>query len=183
MKKRIALGAVLILAACSPASNDRFGVYADGANYIVVNHAKQVIYFSDDAHPEPDALLQDTLNGKGFKFTTWRDKTSCGLKDAKGNVFLVPRKTTEFTKDGVHYQMQPTPKATLKVNGDQEPSLHIIAAFRDDKPILAYGYDEALGIRFIDRLDDNGDFTARIVLENGVGLLGHCRGLELEDYR
>jgi hypothetical protein len=183
MKKIIAVCGALILAACTPASNDRFGVYADGANYIVVNHDKPVIYFSEDAHPEPDALLQDTLNGKGFGFTTWRNKASCGLKDAKGNVFLLPRNAREMTKDGVHYQVQPTPKATLEANGGAEPTLRVIAAFRDEKPILAYGYDEALGIRFIDRFNERGDFEARIVLENGVGLLGHCRGFSLEDYR
>lgn len=185
MRKNLILSLLALaasLTACTPASEDRYGVYADGSYYIAVNHAKSRIHFRQDAHPEPEILLAESQNGKGFGFKTWRNKESCGLEDDKGNVFLLPRLTNRLERDGVTYRIKSDNEALRGINGGNAPAQSLITATVDDKNVLAYAYDTASGVRYIDRFQD-GAFDRRLYLENGVGFLAHCRGFSLDDYR
>jgi hypothetical protein len=169
------------LSACSPASQDQFGSYVDGAYYVVVSHSDKKIHFVEDAHPGPDSLLAEIKAGKGFSYKLWRTPQSCGLEDFKGNVFLIPRQDEAIVHKGLRYQLETTSKEILDVNGGRDPSMQFITVWDDKNVSLSYGYDEALGIRTIDRYQ-NGAFDRRIILENGVGLLAHCRGFSFEDH-
>ncbi|MEI9905915.1 MAG: hypothetical protein WDN06_19885 [Asticcacaulis sp.] len=87
----ILVGALLVsLGACNQMSDDNYGVYGDGDYYIVVNHHRQKINFTNTAHPGPDLLLQEIENGKGIGFKTWRDATSCGPDRRQGQQFHHP---------------------------------------------------------------------------------------------
>ncbi len=181
VKSAIIVAFSCFLISCSPASEDQFGAYVDGAYYIVVSHKHKKIHFVEDAHPGPDSLLAEIKAGKGFGYNVWRRPDACGLEDEKGNVFLIPRQKEKVIHKGLRYEREITSNEILDANGGKSPSMSFVTVWDGKKVVLAYGYDEALGIRTIDRYQ-NGAFDRRIILENGVGLLAHCRGLALEDF-
>jgi len=113
----LAFAVTSLLSACGLASDDRFGAYVDGAYYIVVSHEDKKIHFVEDAHPGPDSLLAEIKAGKGFGFKVWRDQSSCGLEDAKGNVFLIPTKGDAITYQGLRYEIATPSSEILKANG------------------------------------------------------------------
>lgn len=178
----VALGATLLgLAGCNRMSDDNYGVYGDGDYYIVVNHTRQKINFTNAAHPGPDLLLQEIENGKGIGFKTWRDAASCGLTDDKGNTFLVPRGAGHLVRDGLTYQVIAADPIYQKVNGDAPAhTLSVKVTAKDGTTVMGYVFDDTVGIRSIDRYAD-GNLDRKIVLEQGVGLLSHCRGFSLDD--
>ncbi len=188
MKKpgMIAVVALLALAGsaltgCNRMSDDSYGVYGDGDFYIVANHHRQKINFTSTAHPGPDVLLQEIENGKGIGFKTWRDAGSCGLTDDLGNSFIVPRGVSHFKYRNLSYQVIALDPIYAKVNQDQAPHETSVKVTNDDgDTVMAYVFDDTVGIRSIDRYHD-GEFDRRIVLEQGVGLLAHCRGFSLDD--
>ncbi|MEI9902675.1 MAG: hypothetical protein WDN06_00830 [Asticcacaulis sp.] len=180
MKKWI-LVAALALAGCNKMSDDSFGVYGDGDFYIVANHHRQKINFTNTAHPTPDALLQEIENGKGIGFKTWRDASSCGLTDDLGNSFVVPRGVSRLVRKGLTYQVVAPDPIYQKVNDGTPPhqeGVKVTAA--DGTVIMAYVFDDTAGIRSIDRYTD-GKLDRTIVLQQGVGMLAHCRGFSLDD--
>jgi hypothetical protein len=173
------VAAAFALSACGQMSDDSYGVYADGDFFIVANYAKHKINFTSDTQPGADVLLQQIENGQGIGYTTWRNATSCGLRDAKGNNFVVPR-SDSLDYDGETFKVTHPKGIFATANGDRPDHEETITASRDGATILAYVYDDTLGIRSIDRYS-NGVFDRKIVLMQGVGLLEHCRGASLDD--
>ena len=178
----ILAGALLVsLGACNQMSDDNYGVYGDGDYYIVVNHHRQKINFTNTAHPGPDLLLQEIENGKGIGFKTWRDANSCGLTDDKGNSFIIPRGTSHLVRDGLTYQVIAADPIYAKVNDEgQAHTTSVKVTVADGTTVMGYVFDDTAGIRSIDRYAD-GTLDRKIVLQQGVGLLAHCRGFSLED--
>ncbi len=180
-KMVLAFAALLALGACGRMSDDNYGVYGDGDYFIVVNHHRQKINFTSAGHPGPDALLQEIENGKGIGFSTWRDDTSCGLTDDKGNSFVVPRAASHLTRKGLNYQVIAPDPIYETVNEGQAPhAITVKVTDANGVPVMGYVFDDTIGIRSIDRYHD-GEPDRKIVLQEGVGLLAHCRGLSLDD--
>ncbi len=173
--------ALLTLAGCNQMSDDQYGVYGDGDFYIVVNHHRQKINFTNTAHPGPDVLLQEIENGKGIGFKTWRDATSCGLTDDLGNSFVIPRGVAHMERGGLSYQVIASDPIYAKVNGDATAHTTTVkVTAQDGSTVMSYVFDDTVGIRSLDRYHD-GAFDRKIVLQQGVGLLAHCRGMSLDD--
>ena len=184
IKKLVLLGfAAMTLSACGPQSDDNYGVYADGEFYFVANYSQHKINFTNDAHPGPDILLGEIAQGKGIGFTTWRNKTSCGMTDDKGNSFVIPRGGTVVARDHITYSITPQPPVFTAANDGKPPHSVFVTVTTAKGVPYAYLYDDTLGIRFIDRNNQDGSFDRRIFLEQGVGLLSHCRGFSFDDYR
>lgn len=178
----LAVGALLALSGCNQMSQDRYGVYGDGDFFIVVNHATHRINFTNEAQVSAEELLKGSEKGEGLGFTTWRDAHSCGLKDSKGNVFLIPRNGTRFDRDNMFFEIVPTDPVYAKVNGEDGAHETTVKLFAGGLIRMAYTYDDAVGIRSIDRYLPTGEFDRKIVLQKGTGLLEHCRGFALEDF-
>lgn len=169
-----------LLAGCGQSAGDQFGIYADGPNFIAVNHVTSRINYASDGSA-PDVLLAATQKGGGIGFTTWRDKSSCGMTDSSGNVFAVPR-SGRFDKDNAFFTVDADKPVFGEVNGGPVGSL-IITLRSNNLVRVKYLYDDAVGIRWIDQYDPNGEFDRRIWLERGTGFLAHCRGFSAEDYK
>lgn len=169
-----------LLSGCGLQSSDRYGIYADGENFIAVNHAAARIQYATDATPA-ETLLSQTRDGQGLTFTTWRDKTSCGLSDSAGNVFAVPR-GQRYDRDNAIFTVEPEAPVYEQVNNAPVGS-KVIALRTDNLVRVRYLYDDSLGIRWIDQYAPDGQFDRRIWLERGVGLLEHCRGKSVDDYK
>ena len=174
----------LVLAGCGPMSDDRFGVYADGDNYIVADHDHHRINFTtSNSQATPEDLLADAAKGGGLGFTTWRNGTSCGLHDDRGNNFVVPRGTSKLDYAGATFVVDP-PSAGIEVaNGGRAPHTETIHMLVKGQPRMAFVYDDTLGVRSIDRYDAQAHVERTIVLLQGTGLLEHCRGFSLDDFK
>lgn len=175
--------AAMGLSACGMQSDDNYGVYADGEFYFVANYSQHKINFTSDAHPGPDILLGEIEQGKGIGFTTWRDKASCGMADEKGNSFVIPRKVPIVTRNNITYMVTPQPAVFRAADNGQNPHSVFVTVKTAQGVPYRYLYDDTVGIRFIDRNNQDGSFDRRIFLEQGVGLLAHCRGFSLDDYQ
>lgn len=178
----LAAAALLALGGCNQMSQDRYGVYGDGDFYIVVNHATHRINFTNEAQVSPEELLKGSEKGEGLTFTTWRDADSCGLQDSKGNVFLIPRKEKRFDRKNMFFEVVPTDPVYAKVNGEDGAHETTVKLFAGGLVRMGFTYDDAVGIRSIDRYLPTGEFDRKIVLQKGNGLLEHCRGFALEDF-
>lgn len=179
MKKIAITVLALALSGCGPQSEDQFGIYADGENHFVVNHAAGRINYGHDISAEE--LLKQTQNGQGLSFTTWRNKTSCGLTDSSGNVFAIPR-GDRFDKDNAIFSVEKDPAVLSEINGGPVGS-RVIALRTENLVRIRYLYDDTLGIRWIDQYNPQGEFDRRLWLERGVGLLAHCRGVSADDHK
>ena len=180
MKKIATTVLVLALSGCGPQSGDPFGIYADGENHIAVSHdTSRIVYASDGTAGE--ALLKQAQDGQGLSFTTWRDKVSCGLTDSSGNVFAVPR-GDRFDKDNAIFTVEKDAPELTQANAGPAGS-RVVTLRTDNLVRIRYLYDDALGIRWIDQHNPQGEFDRRIWLERGVGLLAHCRGFSVDDYK
>lgn len=181
MKKMGLMAAVLLVTGCGLSASDQVGIYVDQSTPIVIDHSAKKIHFSDAENLTADQLLAEIKDGKGMSYSTWRNQTSCGLKDTLGNVFLVPRKAAKLEFEGLTYEVTEQPDQLKALNGNKTLTVDHISVYRKDELILSYGYDKSLGLRYLDRVE-GGDVNSRIWLENGVGFLGHCRGFDLNDY-
>ena len=180
----LAAGAVTFTACGPQTAHDTPGVYADGENFIVINPAAHRINYAGDG-TKADALLAATEKGEGLGYTTWRDKTSCGLQDASGNLFVLPR-GDRVDRDNATITVETEAPAAKDgqppVTG--KPVTGKVIALRTDNLVrIKYLYDDAIGVRYIDQYDPNGEFDRRIWLERGTGFLGHCRGFSVDDFR
>lgn len=173
----------LALAACGLMSDDHYGVYADGDNYIVVDQDHHRINFTGDRQETPEELLADAAAGKGLGFTTWRNGTSCGLHDDRGNNFVVPRGVSKLEYGGATFVVDPTSPGIAAANGGQAPHAKTIHMLVKGQPRMAFVYDDTIGVRSIDRYDDQAHVERTIVLMQGTGLLAHCRGFSADDYK
>ncbi len=185
MRKTLAILALGLLAAglagCGLQSDDSYGAYADGDFYFVVDHANNRINFTTEGHPAPETLLKEAAEGKGIGFKTWRNKVSCGLTDDKGNSFIVPRESASLAVGKTIYELT-APPAAFQSAGGAPHSVLVTVKTKAGIP-YRYLYDDTIGIRYIDRNNQDGSFDRRIYLEQGVGLLGHCRGFSFDDYQ
>ena len=173
----------LALAGCGLMSDDRYGVYADGDNYIVVDQDHKRINFTGDHQETPEALLADAAAGKGLAFTTWRNPTSCGLHDDRGNNFVVPRGATKLDYAGATFVVDPTPTGIEAANGGHAPHAETIRMLVKGQVRMTYVYDDTIGVRSIDRYDSSAHVERTIVLLQGTGLLEHCRGFSTDDFK
>lgn len=179
----LAAMAMLAVGGCNQMSQDRYGVYADGDNSFVVNHDTHRINVPDGlTQVSAEDLLKGSEKGEGLSFTTWRDADSCGLQDSRGNVFLIPRKATRFDRKNMFFEIVPTDPVYAKVNGEGGAHEMTVKLYAGGLIRMAYTYDDAVGIRSIDRYLATGEFDRKILLQKGTGLLEHCRGFSLEDY-
>ncbi len=183
-KKLILLSlAAVALSGCGAQSDDNYGVYADGEFYFVANYSQHKINFTNEAHPGPDILLGEIAQGKGIGFTTWRNKTSCGMTDDKGNSFVIPRNLPIFARNHTTYIVTPQPVVFRQADNGNNPHSVFVTVKTGEGTPYSYLYDDTMGIRFIDRNNRDGSFDRRLFLEQGVGLLSHCRGFSFDDYR
>ncbi len=179
-----AIGACSItLAGCGPMSDDRFGVYADGDNYIVADHDRHRINFTTDHQASPEDLLADAAKGKGLGFTTWRNKTSCGLHDDRGNNFVVPRGVSKLEYGGATFIVDPPSAGLEAANGGRAPHAETIHMQLKGQTRMSFVYDDTVGVRSIDRYDGQAHIERTIVLLQGTGLLEHCRGFSTDDFK
>jgi len=173
--------ALVALSGCGQMSDDAYGAYVDGESYFVVNHEAQKIYFSRSGNPGPDELLKEIEGGKGIGFKTWRDETSCGLTDSAGNSFAIPRHSDSLTRGNLVFTVTKLPAIFNRSNGNSPHSTVVTVHTAKGIP-YSYLYDDTVGVRYIDRSNRDGGRDRRIFLEQGVGLLSHCRGFSLKDY-
>jgi len=171
------------LAGCGPMSDDRFGIYADGDNFVVIDHAHQRINFTTDHQTPPEDLLADAAKGKGLGFTTWRNGTSCGLHDDRGNNFVVPRGTNKLDYGGAIFTVDPPSLGLAAGNGGRAPHAETIHMRVKGQLRMSFVYDDTLGVRSIDRYDDQAHTARAMVLLQGTGLLEHCRGFSVDDFK
>ncbi|WP_155914723.1 hypothetical protein [Asticcacaulis sp. AC460] len=180
MKKIALMTVAMVLTGCGLQSDDQFGIYADGENHFVVNHAAGRINYAGGGGSAED-LLKQTQNGQGLSFTTWRNKTSCGLTDSSGNVFAIPR-GDRFDKDNAIFSVEKDPAVFEEINGGPAGS-RVVTLRTENLVRIRYLYDDASGIRWIDQYNPQGEFDRRLWLERGVGLLAHCRGVSADDHK
>ena len=173
----------LVLAGCGPMSDDRYGIYADGDNYIVADHARHRIDFTSDSQETPEALLADAAAGKGLGFTTWRTKTSCGLHDDRGNNFVVPRGVRSLDYGGATFVVDPPSAGLTAANEGRAPHAETIHMLVKGQTRMTFVYDDTVGVRSIERYDSSAHIERTIVLLQGTGLLEHCRGFSSDDFK
>jgi hypothetical protein len=171
------------LAGCGLMSDDRYGVYADGDNYVVVDQDHHRINFTTGSQDTPEVLLADAAAGKGLGFTTWRNGTSCGLHDDRGNNFVVPRGVSRLDYGGATFVVDPVSPGITAANGGQAPHEKTIRMLLKGQVRMTYVYDDTLGVRSIDRYDSQAHVERTIVLLQGTGLLAHCRGFSTDDFK
>jgi hypothetical protein len=173
----------LLLGACGLMSDDRYGIYADGDNYIVADHDRHRINFTTDTQATPETLLLAAAEGKGLGFTTCRNKTSCGLHDERGNNFVVPRGVSSLDYGGATFSVVPPSSGLEAANEGHAPHAETIQMKVKGQVRLTFVYDDTLGVRSMDRYDAQAHIERTIVLMQGTGLLEHCRGFSLDDYK
>jgi hypothetical protein len=171
------------LAGCGPMSDDRFGVYADGDNFVVADHDHQRINFTTDHQASPEDLLADAAKGQGLGFTTWRNATSCGLHDDRGNNFVVPRGTNKLDYGGATFVVDPPSQGLQAANGGRAPHGETIRMLIKGEVRMSFVYDDTVGVRSVDRFDGQAHIARTMVLVQGTGLLEHCRGFSLDDFK
>ena len=84
-------------------------------------------------------------------------------------------------RDNLTYEVIAADPIYAKVNeAGQAHTTSVKVTAKDGTTVMAYVFDDTAGIRSIDRYND-GNLDRKIVLQQGVGLLSHCRGVSLDD--